>query len=57
MCTFLRYWAGLQAGSARRMVEEGAAIIQDTAVKAHSAAAQGSGPRIEDADIDGSTEP
>lgn len=38
MCVFLRYWAGLQSAGNRQLVEEGAARIQEVAMRAHNAA-------------------
>ena len=38
MCAFLRYWAGMQTGNARQLVEEGASKIQELTVKMNVAA-------------------
>ena len=56
MCNILRYWAGLQAGVMRSVVEEGADRIQGAAARGQEEVAHGPGARIVDVVIEDDSE-
>ena len=48
MCAFLRYWAGLQVGEARGMIEDGSNKIQGVALRGQKMTDEGRGTRIQE---------
>ena len=52
MCAFLRYWAGMQTEATRAVVEDGAAKIQQTALRGQELANAGRAPRIQEIEED-----